>query len=270
MSSPHTLASAQVSTGTCCALFFVLIAALITGCQVKPAGSAAPVAGLSTEQLEAQRQQRFVYGMQKAFREGVIGANQQQLTGEVKLELVINRKNELLRCEVLGAPQAADAQAASKLGALAKDVCWSLVFPEVPPEELDDEGIVEVRAPLILPPMPEDQRQYVEGRQRLYAQSRFFWDRTLANQPPDSIGVATFHYRANAQGKVQECLVSLGGKRERLNDFKFDNDLQNRLTQLCKQLDLSDMPGFVVDEKGVATGLVSFDYTPWRGGPKKR
>ena len=276
MLSPHTPIAARVCSSIkhVGALMVVLIAGSITGCQVQsapPAPAAKPTApGFTAEELEARRLQRFVEGMQGALRESILNANRQQLTGEVKLALVINRKNELISCEVMGTPQSTDAKAASELGALAKGACWSSVFPVVPAQYFNQDGIAEIRAPLTLPSLPDDQQQGLESRQLRFAQSQFFWARTLANQPPENIGVASFDYRANAQGEVQVCLVSLARTRALPESFKRDVNLQRRLTQQCKDLNLRSMPGFAVDETGFATGLVNVDYMPWRDGQKKR
>lgn len=268
---PHTPISALKYVG---ALIFVLIAGSMTGCQVKSAASAPatkPVAPTFTpEEMEAYRLQRFVEGMQGVLRDSILDANRQQLTGEVKLALVINLKNELISCEVVGTPQSTDAKAVSALGALAKDACWNSVFPVVPAQYFNEDGIAEIRAPLILPILADYHLPGLERRQQSFAQSQFFWERTMANQPPENIGIASFDYRANAQGEVQKCRVSLAATRWRSNSFKKrDRPLLRQLTQQCEELNLSTMPGFKVDEKGLAMGRVSVEYMPWRGGPRK-
>ena len=62
--------------------------------------------------------------------------------------------------------------------------------------------------------------------------------------------------------------VNLRAVRYRPESFKPDNQLRNRATQLCEQLDLRQMPGFALEQGKVPPIHASVFYTPWKGGPK--
>ncbi|MCE4057280.1 hypothetical protein [Pseudomonas sp. Au-Pse12] len=156
-----------------------------------------------------------------------------------------------------------------KLGEMLKDLCWNTVFPLAPAVAFDPDGVLEVKGTLMFPPLtlePEQLKAF-DFNATQYAKGHFFWTHTLARLPVDSIGVASFEVKADPQGKVQECWVNLREVRYRPESFKPDNQLRNRVTQLCEQLDLRQMPGFVGQPDGLSRGEALVEYMPWCGGP---
>ena len=81
-----------------------------------------------------------------------------------------------------------------------------------------------------------------------------------------SIGRASVYYEANAQGHVEGCLVQLYPHPLRRDAFRLDGNLQAQLNSRCMALDLRKMPGYVTDERGLASGYSEVDYAPWRVG----
>ncbi|UZJ62450.1 hypothetical protein OKW98_12355 [Pseudomonas sp. KU26590] len=244
------------------------MACALMACQSRQVASpAAAPAVPSPEETKKQQFHTFVTRFQSILGNRALEANSKGLTGEVRLLIKINRNNEVFSCETQATGL---ATANAPVAELSKKVCWSSVFPIVPGDRLNKDGNVEVVAPLIYLPMNDILRLSMQPRYQQYAQGRYFAERTLMKSPPGSIGVVTFEYLANKQGKVQECVVNLERHRERPDAFKYDNVLQSRLTEQCKHLDIGEMPGFSVDETGVARGTVSFDYTPWMAGPRGR
>lgn len=246
------------------------LACTLIACQSRevtsPATPSAPAVP-SPEELKKQQFKAFVTRFQSILGSRALEANSDGLTGEVRLIIKINRNNEVFSCETQATGL---ATANSPLAELSKGVCWSAVFPVVLKDRLDKDGNVEVVAPLIYMPMNDARRVWMQPRFQHYAQGRYFAERTLLKAPPNSIGVVTFEYLANRHGKVEECVVNLERHRERPDAFKYDNALQSRLTEQCKHLDIAQMPGFSVDETGLARGTVTFEYSPWIAGPPAR
>lgn len=185
-----------------------------------------------------------------------------RLAGEIRLQVSINRKNEVVGCE------ASDKKTDPKLTALAEDICWSSLFPEVPVNYFAPDGIFKVIAPLSFPFLTDHQVKYKNPLFRRYVQGRFFRERTVLKRPPDSIGRANFRYEATPDGRVQKCVVNLEAIEVRQKDFKQDNELQDRLTRECLQMNVREMYGFQVRD-GVASGHVSFEYMPWTEASNK-
>ncbi|HEX8586819.1 hypothetical protein [Pseudomonas sp.] len=242
----------------------------VTACQSRQVASPVPAsespvaATPSAEEIKKQRFNAFVRRFQSSIAANALEANTNSLTGEIRLLISINRNNEVVRCE---ARATGLLTANAPLAELSKTACWNAVFPAVPPDRLDKDGNLEVVAPLIFVPMNDAQRASMQGLYQQYAQGRYFAERTLLKALPSSIGVVTFEYLANKQGKVEGCVVNLERHRERPDAFTYDNALQSRLTEQCKQLDIAQMPGFLVDETGQARGAVTFNYSPWMAGP---
>ena len=259
---------------SCCSRFFVtaLMTVAVAGCQshqvASPDGSSAAAASTpSAEATKKQRFDQFVRRFQSAIGNAAMDANSEGLTGEVRLVVQIDRSNAVVSCDTHATGL---FSVNPRLAELSKAACWSAVFPPVPPERFDQDGNVKIVAPLIFLSMSERQRLSMQGRYQQAAQARYFAERTLMKSPPDSIGVVTFEYLTDKQGKVQECVVNLERHLDRLDAFKYDNALQARLTEQCKHLDLAQMPGFAVDATGVARGTVFFNYSPWMGGAHAR
>ena len=243
------------------------LAGTIMGCQSPSVPNASAAAAVSTpEQIEQQNLRMFIARFQYSLKESALDANEAGVTGEVRLLVKINRKNEIVSCETRKPALAQLAGDDPRLAVLAKDACWRMIAPEVPANMFAEDDLLEIIAPLIYTPLTQSQRELMQSRYRRYAQGRFFADRTLFQSPPDSIGTATFHYQADARGNITGCIVNLDSKAARRSAFKYDTAMQSRLSEQCKQLDISQMPGFKVDEKGVSNGTAFFDYSPWMAG----
>jgi hypothetical protein len=209
----------------------------------------------------------FTQDMQRVLIPQLLAANVQNLSGTLDLRIILNRASEPVACEARKSrhPSAIGFPRPQALSELAVRQCWNMIYPKVPEAFFGADGTAEIHAPLVFSATeyPND----VGHQQRLQyaARSQYFWDRVFASQPPNSIGVAGFRYQADADGKVKGCLVSLEPSRMRPDAFKFDTQLQQRLTGRCNALDLKQMPGFATDEAGVARGLVGVEYAPWKG-----
>jgi len=244
------------------------MACALMACESRQVASPASAPAVpNPDDVKKQQFNAFVARFQSILGNRALEANSEGLTGEVRLHIKINRNNEVFSCETQATGLATTN---APLAELSKNVCWSAVFPVVPADRLNKDGNVEVVAPLIYLPMNDILRSSMQPRYQQYTQSRYFAERTLLKAPPNSIGVVTFEYLANRQGKVEECVVNLERHRERPEAFKYDNVLQSRLTEQCKHLDLGQMPGFSVDETGVSRGAVAFEYSPWMAGPRSR
>ncbi|WIE48320.1 hypothetical protein [Pseudomonas sp. GM17] len=245
----------------------LILASLLSlaGCQTPK--STAPALQTTAEASLQQNARAFSDQFRALMVRNAFAANSQALVGTVDLVVKIDRQNELRSCEIQPNAHLAPVPA---LESLARQVCWDSLFPKVPVEMYGTEEEMVIVAPLVFPPLdePESERQWRARTVQAYAQSRFFWTQALGKQPVDSIGKAHVRFVANAQGQVQECLVNLDPVAERRDAFKLDSNLQARLTAQCKQLNLRQMPGFKVDDKGLARGSVLVEYAPWKGGPK--
>ncbi|MBI6853948.1 hypothetical protein YA0002_14325 [Pseudomonas cichorii] len=220
---------------------------------------------------ELKKLEEFSIGFRVALVSNARVASSEFLDGGVKLRVKINRRNEVVFCETEPYSQTASpAPTDPRLPALVKDVCWSTLFPVVPSELYDSDGMADIIAPLVFSSEQDTEELKLKrmGRVIRYAQSRFFWEQTLRKQPASSIGYADFRYVANTQGEVQGCLVNLRASRQRPEAFKLDGDLQARLSAQCKQMNLRQLPGFTVNPQGMAEGIVRVEYMPWKGGPQ--
>ncbi|ROL77623.1 hypothetical protein BLX41_12535 [Pseudomonas protegens] len=249
----------------------LLIPALLTlsACQSKTPEQ------LAAQSLETQKGLEFSAAISEVLRRNIMAANPQGLTGTVGLRIKLNRQNEVLGCEALPSTRgdlAADLVTPTLLH-LARQVCWNTLFPAAAPEAFGNEDGIKAIADLQFPrfsQLPSRERQEYRLRSSLYQQSWFFWEQAVAGTGIDSIGVASFHYTANAQGQVQECLVNLERSEFRPEAFKADAALRQHLTQRCQQLDLRQMPDFVSQPNRLTRGEVLVEYMPWRGGPQPR
>lgn len=241
----------------------------LAGCQ-SPAQSPSAV---SDEQQRQADMQRYSNTVQQVLHAESIRANAQQLSGSVDLLMTFNRQNEVVSCEARRStnPAMQVYPYSLKLGALVKGICWDSVFPMAPATAFDGDERLRVKGTMIFPPPSPnaEQRKALDLQTLDYARGRFFWERTLAGQALDSIGVASFEVKANPQGKVQECWVNLRAVQYRPESFKPDNELRNKLTGLCEQLDLRQMPGFALVDGKVPPIATSVFYSPWKGGPKQ-
>ncbi|MGC5702655.1 hypothetical protein J4P02_20850 [Pseudomonas sp. NFXW11] len=216
--------------------------------------------------LEIQKVREFSAAITEVLQRNIMAANPKGLTGEVELRVKLDRQNQVLDCQVR--PLANQALATPALLQLARQVCWSTIFPAAAPEAFGaDErinAITDLQFPAFSSLSSQERREY-PLRASLYRQSQFFWDQVVDGPGIDSVGVASFTYRADARGQVHECQVKLERSEFRLAAFKADSALQQRLTRKCQQLDLRQMPDFAVDETGLSQGEVLVEYMPWRG-----
>ncbi|RMQ50101.1 hypothetical protein ALQ04_02330 [Pseudomonas cichorii] len=216
--------------------------------------------------------EEFSIGFRVALASNARVIRSELLDGQVKLRVKINRRNEVVFCEAepYSAAIVPPAPLDPRLSAVASEACWNTLFPIVPSDVFDADGTAEIVAPLIFSSDEDTEELKLKrmGRVTRYAQSRFFWEQTLRNQPASSIGYADFRYVADAKGQVQGCLVNLRPSPQRPDAFKLDGDLQARLSAQCKQMNLRQLPGFTLDPHGVAEGTVRVEYMPWKGGPQ--
>ncbi|OLF53289.1 hypothetical protein [Pseudomonas chlororaphis] len=246
----------------------LILASLLSlaGCQTPKSVAPAP-APKAEETSTQQRAQAFGRQFSAVLVRNAVAANSQALEGTVDLVAKIDRQNRLVACEIRPNAQ---ASAAPALESLARQVCWDSVFPEVPAEMYGPEKVQVIVAPLVFPALDESERQSRARAVEAYERSRFFWAQGLGKERFDSIGRAHLRFVADAQGQVQECLVNLNPVEERWSAFKPDSALQARLTAQCKQINLRQMPGFALDETGLAHGSVMVEYAPWKGGSQHR
>lgn len=250
---------------------FATLAGLLalTACQAGQAFQApAAEAKLSPEELDRKHYTRVLNGV---FQRAGNAANTGKLSGSFNLRFTLDADNRLLACSAgpspvgdnLGYPY--NLQLQLQLASL----CWTSVMPELPPSMASKSGRTDLVAPLIFHPYGEVSAE-VEAQRLLrhtkYAQQVFFWQQILATEPLSSIGIARFRLIANAQGQVQSCDAVIDPHPLRRRAFVQDNALVERLNQRCKQLDLRGMPGFAVDNQGIARALVVVEYTPWKNG----
>ena len=242
----------------------------LSGCQ-----SGLPSTSLSQqEQQQRTDTQLYAATVQQVLHRESLRANREKLMGSVELVMKFDRQNQVISCEAQSssAPSAQAYPYNPKLGEMVKAICWNAVFPLAPATAFEPDGVLEVKGTLMFPPLTleSEQLKAFDFKAVQYAQSHFFWEQAVAGTGIDSIGVASFHYTANAQGQVQECLVNLERSEFRPEAFKADAALRQHLTQRCQQLDLRQMPDFVSRPNHLTRGEVLVEYMPWRGGPQPR
>ncbi|KIY41089.1 hypothetical protein TZ03_09340 [Pseudomonas sp. 10-1B] len=242
----------------------IVAAALIVlaGCQNRPA---------SEEDKQARK--TFVSDMQQALRLGIATADTDKQIGVVMLDVTLDQNSAPISCKASKAPikyetvlptdlQRSDFKA---LASMVEAQCWKTIYPAVPKSLREENGTVEVRAPLFVV-LPAFAQAPDSARRQANAQREFFWQQLLRDQPVNSIGRASLYYEANAQGKVQGCLVQIYPHPNRPDDFRLDGQLQAELNRRCMALDLHSLPGFKVDTDGVAKGYSELEYAPWKVG----
>ncbi|GHS80196.1 hypothetical protein PAGU2196_10300 [Pseudomonas sp. PAGU 2196] len=246
----------------------LLSAALIAmaGCQASPSTDTQAAA-------DAQAFKTFTVEMQRALERSIALAPTGRQLGAVTLQVTFDRHSAPVACKASKAPfkygallpadvMPSDHQA---LANLVEALCWKTIYPVVPASLFGGEATLDVRAPIIVQ-LPASIQAPGSARQRANAQREYFWQQLLRDQPVTSIGKATVFYQANAQGKVEGCLVQLSPTRLREAAFRLDGNLQAQLNSRCMKLDLSTMPGFSTNEQGTAEGYSELDYAPWKVG----
>ncbi len=246
-------------------LFPVLVAATLIalpGCQHQRASEA-----------EKQARQAFVSDMQQALRLGIATADTGPQIGVVMLKVELDSSSAPVSCKASRAPLRYENQLSAELvrtdfkslASVVEAQCWNTIYPVVPQALREDNGTAQIRAPLLVV-LPASAQAPGTARRRSNAQREFFWQQLFGNLPVDSIGRASVYYQANAQGKVQGCLVQIYPHPLRPDDFRLDGKLQARLNNRCMTLDLANLPGFKAEDDGLAKGYSEMEYAPWKVG----
>ncbi|WP_110741549.1 MULTISPECIES: hypothetical protein [unclassified Pseudomonas] len=234
----------------------------LSGCQNRPA---------SEEDKQARK--TFVSDMQQVLKLGIATADTGKQIGVVMLDVKLDQNSAPVSCKASKAPMRYETVLPADLvrsdfKALASMVeaqCWKTIYPVVPKSLRDEDGTVEVRAPMFVD-LPAAAQAPDTPRRQANAQREFFWQHLLRDQPVNSIGRASLYYEANAQGKVQGCLVQIYPHPNRPDDFRLDGKLQAELNSRCMALDVSQLPGFSTDAHGLAKGYSELEYAPWKVG----
>lgn len=240
-------------------VFFAAALLTLAGCQSRPA-----------PEVDEQARKTFISDMQRTLTQSMASANTGEHIGAIMLKVTLTRQSVPVRCKAVKPPVKppfalpsdaipTDFQA---LTSLVEAQCWKTIYPRVPAEMLEADGTVDVHAPLYIM-LPRAAQAPNTLRRKAYAQRDFFWQQLLRDQPVTSIGKASVYYQANAQGKVEGCLVQLFPHPLRPDAFRLDGNLQAQLNSRCMALDLSTMPTFEVDAQGLAKGYSEMDYAPW-------
>ena len=245
----------------------------LSGCQSHTPEQAA---ALAAAQLQ-QKDEKFVTTFQTILRGYALAANEQELTGVMNMILTVDAQNHVVDCSAkrgtLLPNEGHNNLRQAKLAKLVTELCWTTLFPEVSPKVFADaKDTQKIIAPMVFTPLiglSEEQQQLQKKRIDLYRQIRFFREQLFVGHDPQSIGVASFHFIADAQGKVSECMVNLNQSPYRSQGFKVDSALQQRLVTQCKRLDLRQMQGFANYPQGLPQGYVEVDYSPWMNGAKQ-
>lgn len=245
----------------------------LSGCQSHTPEQAAASAAAQLQ----QKDEKFVTTFQTILRSYALAANEQELTGVMNMILTVDAQNHVVDCSAqrgtLLPNEGHNNLRQAKLAKLVTELCWTTLFPEVSPKVFADaKDTQKIIAPMVFTPLiglSEEQQQLQKKRIDLYRQIRFFREQLFVGHDPQSIGVASFHFIADAQGKVSECMVNLNQSPYRSQGFKVDSALQQRLVTQCKRLDLRQMQGFANYPQGLPQGYVEVDYSPWMNGAKQ-
>ncbi|MDI3202350.1 hypothetical protein [Pseudomonas shahriarae] len=245
----------------------------LSGCQSHTPEQAAASAAAQLQ----QKDEKFVTTFQTILRGYALAANEQELTGVMNMILTVDAQNHVVDCSAqrgtLLPNEGQNNLRQAKLAQLVTELCWTTLFPEVSPKVFADaKDTQKIIAPMVFTPLiglSEEQQQLQKKRIDLYRQIRFFREQLFVGHDPQSIGVASFHFIADAQGKVSECMVNLNQSPYRSQGFKVDSALQQRLVTQCKRLDLRQMQGFANYPQGLPQGYVEVDYSPWMNGAKQ-
>ncbi|CAI3799801.1 hypothetical protein GLGCALEP_02449 [Pseudomonas sp. MM221] len=242
----------------------IVAAALIAlaGCQNRPASEA-----------DAQARKAFVTDMQDVLKLGIVTADTGKQVGVVMLDVKLDQHAAPISCKARKAPMKYEMVLPAEhvrtdfkaLASMVEAQCWKTIYPVAPKSLREKDGTVEVRAPLFVD-LPAAAQALDTPRRQANAQREFFWQHLFRDQPVNSIGRASLYYEANAQGKVQGCLVQIYPHPNRPDDFRLDGKLQAELNSRCMALDLSKLPGFSADEHGQAKGYSELEYAPWKVG----
>lgn len=225
------------------------------------------------EKVDPQARKTFVSDMQQALKLGIATADTDEQVGVVMLTVKLDQHSSPTLCKASKAPVRLEMQLPADvkrsdfkaLASMVEAQCWKTIYPVVPEGMRDEDGTVEVRAPMFVLLSAAAQAPGTPRRQ-VIAQREYFWQHLLRDQPVNSIGRVSVYYQANAQGKVEDCLVQIYPHPLQPNDFRLDGTLQAQLNSRCQTMDLSRLPGFSPDMHGVAKGYSELEYAPWRVG----
>lgn len=223
----------------------------------------------TAQPVDEQARQAFTRDMMQVLQRGIRQADTGAQVGAVSLKITLDRHSAPIGCEATRArakhrlllPSDVSTTDFQALARLVEAQCWKNIYPLVPPTMVDDDGMTEIVAPMILM-LPKKLQAPGTPRRQANAQRDYFWQHLLRDQQVNSIGRASVYYQANARGKVEGCLVRLYPHPMRMAEFRLDGELQARLNNRCMALDLRDLPGFVADQQG----YTALDYAPWRVG----
>lgn len=243
------------------ALSASLLTLALVGCKARAIPEADP-----------QVMKTFTHEMQQAVTQAIATADTGQQIGVVKLRVTLDEHSAPIACKAVRArdregllPADIPRTPFKALAKVVEEQCWKTIYPAVPAALYEEDRSVEVVAPLIVM-LPAAAQAPGTARRQANAQRAFFWQHLLRDQPVNSIGRVSVYYQANAQGKVEDCLVQIYPHPLRPDDFRLDGKLQAQLNSRCQALDLSQLPGFSADMHGVAKGYSELEYAPWRVG----
>jgi len=230
-----------------------LIVTVLTGCAQK-----------STQpEVDPQLMQQFQETFQAALQRGLTANIEEEQVGAVSLRIVTNRQGQALSCKArpaqLKVPPEVFPSNPREFAGFVEAQCLRAIYPSAPDALYDDQGQLEVVAPVTLVFSKQEAARW----KLRSAQRRFFREHLLEGQGIDSVGIAVIRYLADAQGHAMGCLVDLGANTTRPADFKLDGALQSRLNSACMQLDLRQVPGFAPDRQQPVEGVVALEYAPW-------
>lgn len=223
------------------------------------------------EQQAAKQMASFLSSFEQVLKQGVNRYNVDDRVGGLALRAVIDRRNAIVGCTAEPLPDYPLERFPDnrQLAPLLEGVCWNMVFPRAGPQLFSGApgGNLQVVLPVVFPrpksrPMEE---QRVRATVRGYnVQEQYLWQQLFAQEHMDSIGIARLRVRANGQEQVADCQVELAAIDERVDDFRQDPDLRQRLEARCATLDLQQMSVFLVSRPEGQSFLVELEYTPWK------
>lgn len=238
--------------------FLFLALGAVVGCTASPSDS-----------LDERTREAFTSGMMQALHPGIRRADTGTQVGALTLKITLDRQSVPISCVATQAraehrlvlPSNVRTTDFQALARLVEAQCWKNIYPLVPPAMVGEEGKTEIVAPMILV-LPEELQNPGTPRRQANAQRDYFWQHLLRDQPVNGIGRVSVYYQANAEGKIEGCLVQLYPHPLRSAEFRLDGELQARLINRCTALNLRDLPGFTANQQGQST----LDYAPWRVG----
>ena len=249
----------------------LLASLMLAGCQ-----STSHEPTLTAQQKQDRKKARSLFEarLSYALKQAADPANTQGLSGGFNLLLTVNDKNEVIGCDTQPtkwvAPQHFPYN--PRLAKQLMPICWTTVLPEIPGFFFDKNNPTQqVVAPVLVHPlfgMTAQNTALRAAKLEVQAQNDFMFKHLLANQPVDSIGIATLLLMTDSTGRVQECAANLSPHPWRPEAFKQNAPWLGDLIKQCKQLNLNAMPGFSANPQGLTSVVKQVEYTPWKAGLK--